>query len=114
MWFFHFAIVITLFMEQEIELDIADKRMFLLMAYLKKKKVIKYIQEFCEATGCYKQSMHNIKVGRQHFTVEQIRMACKVYKVNANWLLGFPGEPIQRERRLSVVAGGSNKRLNVE
>ena len=50
---------------------------------------IKYKTEFAKALGVHKQLITLIQSGKQHFTAENIRKACEIYKVNTNWIYGF-------------------------
>lgn len=66
-----------------------DDTMLLLIEILKELNVIKYEKEFCDAIGLAKGNLWNIRNGRNHFTPNHIRLACKEYEVNANWILGL-------------------------
>jgi len=69
-----------------------DKRMLELIKILKSSEIIRFSQEFCDAIELEKQNLVNIKKSHQHFTLNHIRLACKVYKVNANWIFGLSKE----------------------
>ncbi len=71
------------------KLLIADSNMLLLIGMLKTTGHIRFQQDFCDAIGMLKQNIRNVKNGSQHFTAEHIRLACEVYNVNANWILGI-------------------------
>lgn len=66
-----------------------DETMLVLLDQLKSYKVIKYDNEFCDAIGISKTNLWNIRNEIAHFTVEHIRMACKIYDVNANYIFGL-------------------------
>lgn len=83
-----------------------DRRMFQAIELLKQNGTIRYTTEFCEAIGIHKQNIRNIKEGRQHFTVEQIRETCKKYGFNANWILGLSRETFTQHEKSKVSAKG--------
>ncbi len=66
-----------------------NERMFLLINYLQEKGYIRFRQDFLTVIDLKKQNFRRITTGEASFTVEHIRLACKHYKVNANWVLGF-------------------------
>ena len=78
------------------KLYIADERMLELSEILQQKGVIRFKQEMWDAIGIKKQTISNIKVNIQHFTVKQIEMACRIYAVNANWIFGLSDTVFRR------------------
>lgn len=72
----------------------SDRRMLELVEILKAKNAIKFDTDFCEAVEIKKQNFSKIKnsdknsAQENHFTPLQIEKACKLYKVNANWIFG--------------------------
>lgn len=66
-----------------------DKNMLMLIDILKELKIIKFDADFCRSVGLRKQNLQNIKNGKNHFTIEHIRLACVEYEANANWIIGI-------------------------
>ena len=73
-------------------LDTSDARMLELIEKLKRSGEIRFTQTFLDVVEVPKQNIYNIKIGKQHFTIDQIKKACKEYNVNANWILGLEKE----------------------
>jgi len=73
----------------KIKLNISDARMLQLIIELKDQGAIRFTQQFCDDLEIHKQHIRQIRIGKQHFTAEQIKMACKEYNVNANWIIGL-------------------------
>lgn len=67
----------------------SNDRMLNLIDKLKANGVIEYRQEFLDVIGLKKQNYRRIITGDASFTVEHIRLACKHYNINANWVLGL-------------------------
>lgn len=68
-----------------------DRKMLMLPDLLKSVGLIALKQELYDVLGVGKQHFGNVKnaenYGREyHFTAEHIRIVCKVYGVNANWI----------------------------
>lgn len=70
-------------------MSIVDENMLKFIDILKELKIIKFDAEFCRSIGLLKQNLNNIKAGKNHFTIEHVRMTCKEYEVNINWIFGF-------------------------
>ena len=71
---------------------ISDKQMLKLMALLKISGQIQYTQAFLDVIEMPKQNIRLVRLGEKHFTPEHIHLACKTYKVNANWIFGIEKE----------------------
>lgn len=69
-----------------------DARMLQLIDILKQKRIIRFTSDFAEAVGTTRQIIYNIKKGHQRFTIAHIEKACKVYGVDANWILELSEE----------------------
>ena len=65
----------------------SDIKILELIQILKSLGIIDFDSEFCDAIGFLKQNITRVKKGLAHFTAEHIRMICKVYNVNSNWIL---------------------------
>lgn len=68
---------------------ITDAKMFELADDLKRKGKIRVMQEFCDGIGIDKQSLRNIRIGKQSFTINHLIKASQVYKVRPDWLFGL-------------------------
>lgn len=78
------------------ELTITDKKMLQLRDVLKRDDKIRFYQEFYDAAEIPKQSIRNIKLGKQHFTAVHITNICVEFGVNANWIHGIDKKNIYR------------------
>jgi hypothetical protein len=85
------------------KLDITDRKMLELIDHLKTTGEIRYRQEFCDAIDLPKQNIYNIKKGKQHFTAAHIFRACKIYYVNANWIMGLEDQIFSKEKHSRIV-----------
>lgn len=65
-----------------------DKRILDLIDLLIFQKRISSTKQFCEEIKILEQTVSKIKKGTVHFTVNHIEAICKIYNVNANWILG--------------------------
>lgn len=72
-----------------VKTNTVNERMFLLIEYLQNKGFITYRQEFLDVIDLKKQNYRRITMGEASFTVEHIRLACKHYNINANWIFGM-------------------------
>jgi hypothetical protein len=77
-----------------VKLEIVESRMLMLLDILKQKGRVETNQDFCDKIGMHKQTLNNIKQGRlnQKFIIHHVAAACKVYNVNANFILGIEDE----------------------
>lgn len=76
--------------------SIVDKRMLKLIDLLKTNGTIRFTQQFLDTIGMLKQNIRKVKSGELSFTATQIYLACKTYKVNANWIFGFEKEVFKK------------------
>lgn len=81
---------------------ISDQRMLKLIEVLKASGQIRFNQTFLDAIDMPKQNIRLVKLGEKHFTPEHIHMACKTYKVNANWIFGFEKEIFRAPKNTST------------
>lgn len=79
------------------ELNITDARMLQLAEILQQKEIIRFRQEMWDAIEIKKQTISNIRLGKQHFTVKQIEMASRIFKVDLNWIFGFSTKIFRKE-----------------
>lgn len=65
-----------------------NSRMLELIDILMNIGEIRFRQNFYDAIELQKQNVRQIKDGRAKFTLSQVEKACRIYNVNANWLMG--------------------------
>lgn len=63
--------------------------MLQLMDELIASKQVANETDFLEQIGFTRNNLYKVKKGEVGFTVEQIRKACELFNVNANWILGL-------------------------
>jgi len=65
----------------------SDVKILELIQILKSLGIIDYDYEFCDSIGFLKQNLTRVKQGLAHFTAQHIETICKVYGINANWII---------------------------
>ncbi len=85
---------------------ITDQKMLELFDILISNGKVKYYYEVCEAIGIQPQTMRNIRIGRQSFSAEHIRMMSKVYDVNLNYIYDFEDKIFNKKKVSKNVNGG--------
>ena len=71
------------------QLIISDQKMLEAYDRLQDLGLAKNQKEICEAIGVEPQRIYKVRIGKQHFIAEHIRMMAKTYNVNLNFLFGF-------------------------
>ncbi len=77
------------------ELSITDLRALELIDFLKANGIVKSKKELCNIINesnlavLHQQHLPQIAQGKQRFTLSHIEAICKIFNVNANWLMGF-------------------------
>lgn len=66
-----------------------DIKILEVLEALKANSTIRFDQDFCDNVGVLKQTLYRVKKGLAHFTPEQMQNLCKVYNINANWILSI-------------------------
>lgn len=85
-------------------LSTTDSRMLELVDLLKAKGVIRFTNDFCKAIDIDRQTITNIRNGRQRFTVANIEKAVKEYSVNPSWLFGVSDTVFIATRKRGQIA----------
>lgn len=67
------------------------------------KKQIKSLRHFCQNISMAGSTISKIKVGTAHFTVNQIKIICQVYNVNANWIFGLERKVFNTVNSIELV-----------
>lgn len=77
------------------KLAISDQRILELIDILlasgkiySKKQFCEYVTEHGNCT-LHQQHIHQVSTGKQRFKIHHIEAICKLYNVNANWVMGF-------------------------
>lgn len=70
----------------------SDKKILELIDILKFKKIITRDNAFCKRIEMLTTTLTKIKLGKAHFTVNQIEKICIEFQVNANWIFGIQDE----------------------
>lgn len=65
----------------------SDKKILQFIDIIKASSTIRFENEFCDAVGVLRQTLYRIRNGKAHFTPDHIEMVCKVYSINANWII---------------------------
>lgn len=70
------------------KLDITDQKVLEVAEYLKLVGSIKSKAQLWEIIGIHKQSVQNIKLGKQRFTAAHIQSLVSSFGINANYIMG--------------------------
>lgn len=65
-----------------------EERLVYFIDMLKDSGIIRFKEEFFEATGIKRQYYTKVKNGDVRFTTNHIYQICKHYNLNANWVFG--------------------------
>lgn len=76
---------------------ISDRRMLQMIDALIIIGVIETRQEFLNAIGMRKENFNKILSKELGFQKEHITKACRIYKINLNWLFGIEKERFREE-----------------
>lgn len=79
-------------------LTIMDKRMLLLLGWLKEAGIIKFNKDYLEVLEIKRQNYSKIERGEGHFTASQILKVCTAFDIDANWIYGFTDKNILRKK----------------
>ena len=66
-----------------------DRKILEVLEVLKANSTIRFEQDFCDIVDVLRQTLYRIRKGLAHFTPEQMQNICKVYNINANWILSI-------------------------
>ncbi|MCZ2084788.1 MAG: hypothetical protein LC112_11000 [Flavobacteriales bacterium] len=95
----------------------SDLQILKLIDILKDLEVIRFDTNFCDEINISKQHLQNIKSQLKnperkqnyHFTAEQIELICKIYGVDANWIIGVTDKPFPKKRVTQKVTSVTQK-----
>lgn len=73
---------------QEKILNTPEERLVYFIDMLKDSGIIRFKEEFFEATGIKRQYYTKVKNGDVRFTTNHISKICEHYNLNANWVFG--------------------------
>jgi hypothetical protein len=83
-------------------METIDERILKLIDILKFQKKIQTLEGFYKEINTIRQSVYKIKNGKASFTVSQINILCKKYKVNANWIFGTQKKVFTTENSIEI------------
>lgn len=83
-------------------LSIQNKRMLHLMDEVIALKFVTSEKEFLDKIGFTRNNIYKLRRGEISFTVEQIRKACEIFNVNANWIIGLE-KVVFRKDKMSPI-----------
>jgi transcriptional regulator with XRE-family HTH domain len=75
-----------------------DGKILELSTTLKQLGLVKSQAEFCREIGFMKQNIRKVKLGLAHFSTEHLATICKIYNVDANYLIGSPVSPFLKNK----------------
>lgn len=84
-------------------MNAVDQRCLSLIKILKQSGKERYIYDVYEKIGILEQNVHNIKNGRNHFTVNHIYNFRKHYGVSLEWIFGFSDEVYINNNSAKIV-----------
>jgi len=83
-------------------METIDERILRLISLLKYQKKIQTLEGFYKEINTIRQTIYKIKNGEASFTVSQISIICKKYKVNANWIFGTQKNVFTTENSVEI------------
>lgn len=83
-------------------LPIYDKRMLELIDILKQRGNIRFTADFCRAIDIERQSITNIRNGKQSFQTHHILKAVQVYGISADWIYGISNKVFIKKHAASA------------
>lgn len=80
-------------------MTITDERMLKVSEYVIENKVknITSMTAWCEAIGFTHNNINNVKKGTQSFRIEHVIQCCKVFNIDANYLMGISNKMNRNE-----------------
>jgi transcriptional regulator with XRE-family HTH domain len=75
-----------------------DGRILELSTTLKQLGLVKSQAEFCREIGFMKQNIRKVKLGIAHFSLEHLSAICRVYNVDANYIVGKSVSPFLKTK----------------
>lgn len=83
-------------------METIDERILKLIDLLKFQKKIHTLEELYQEINTIRQTIYKIKHKEASFTVLQISIICKKYKVNANWIFGTQKKVFNTENSIEI------------
>ncbi|WP_300434035.1 hypothetical protein [Christiangramia sp.] len=85
------------------KLNVTDARMLEAYEHIINTGRERWKLDISRNTGIINQNVRNIKLGKQHFTAEDIRQLCKVYNVNVEFIFGFSSRIFNKKKPINRV-----------
>jgi hypothetical protein len=79
-----------------------DKKILALIDYIIYKKIVPTKKEFFKQTDIYESMLSKVKSNKAHFTPEHIQRICKVFNVNANWIMDLEKEVFRDSQGIEI------------
>jgi hypothetical protein len=77
-----------------------DHTVLRLIELLKTSKRIRSKSQFCDEIGFLKQNLLRVEQRKAHFSSVHIMNICKIYNVDANWIIGIAPEPFKGSKKI--------------
>ncbi len=71
------------------KLNVTDQKMLEAFDRLIENRKERFKSDICANMNIHLSSVNNIRIGKQHFSAEHIRLFAKYYNVNLNFIFGF-------------------------
>lgn len=97
----------------EIKLNVTDNKMLDAIDRLVNDGKERYKKYICESIGLQPQTLRNIRIGKQHFTAENIRLMAEKYQVNPNYIFGYDTVFYRSYNVSKKVNSGQKKTINL-
>ena len=81
-------------------MNTTDAKILELSIILKQLGMVKSQAEFCREIGFMKQNIRKVKAGDAHFSLEHLATICRVFNVDANFIVGKSVVPLLKAKTL--------------
>lgn len=95
------------------KLNITDQKMLDVFDYIIDTGKERFKAEICRNIHIDPQTIRNIRIGKQHFTAENIRLMVKYYNVNPYYILGLEDKIEPKKGVNKNVNRDSFRRVNL-
>ena len=79
-------------------MNTTDAKILELSIILKQLGLVKSQAEFCREIGFMKQNIRKVKAGDAHFSLEHLATICRVFNVDANFIIGKSLNPLLKAK----------------
>ena len=85
------------------KLNLSDQRMLEAYQHIITSGKERFKSQIHEKIDFIAQNFRNVQLGKQHFTAENIRLLCKEYQVNPNFIFGFSNQVFTKKSLINPV-----------